>query len=334
MLLPKELPADTAQGIGAWGSWPRGQLVVERGFLDHWCEVFEDKNPAYSDDAYAATSRYGTRIAPSVAGMALNYPYAWRSPSVEQRLRERAGWVPPHVLLRQRYQLGGSIATSLQLEAHRPIRLGDRVDGRRRVTAIGELRKTAVGQGYTVLHEIEHRNQDNAFVGSIRLATFMYRATPRPVELLRGFIPDLQTDLSQYELPPSALGEGPLETLMFRNSLVTMYRVASAVRDWNVFHVDSQYVRVHAGLADKFNSINCHMALLSRFATDWSGPDWHLRNLEMDIGGLVHPGDTIRVEGVVVRRYRLQYEQRVELSAVMRTDQRTVMSANITLVQP
>ncbi len=334
MPLPRELPKDVASLIGVWGPDDVGPVVVDRAFLDHWCEVFQDANPCYTDDARAAGSRHGVRIAPAVACMALAMPYAWRPPQAGGT-PPRPAWVPPYLLMRQRLQLGGAVGLFMRLEFHRPIRLGDRMRRRGRMVAIEGPRMTGVGEGYAVAQEQEHANQDGAPVASVRLKTFIYEAGPRPPErLVHGFLPGLYTDRSGYRLPPHLAGERPAQPLVFPNPPLMLFRAASALRDWNIYHVDSEHVRAHGGVVAMYNSILFIMALFNRFATDWSGPEWDLRQLEGEIGALIHPGDTVRIEGVVARRYAQGAEERVELAAVMRTERWTVMPATLTVARP
>ncbi len=336
MPLPKELPADIAAKIGVWGPEEASPVAVDRTYLDHWCEVFQDANPMYTDETYASRSRHKSLIAPAVACMSLGMQYAWRPPHVAAREpKPKEPWAPPYLLLRQRLGLGGAVGLYMRLDFHRVIKLGDRLRRRGRMLGLEGPKMTGAGEGYAVEQEQEHWNQDGLPVASVRLKTFIYEAGARPPEqLVHGFLPGVYTDYSGYRLPAHLADEKPVQPLVFPNPPLMLFRAASALRDWNVYHVDSEHVRAHGGVVAMYNSILFIMALFNRFATDWPGAEWDLRRLEGNIGALIHPGDTVRIEGAVARRYRVSGEERVDLAAVLRTDRWTVMPATLTVARP
>ena len=106
------------------------------------------------------------------------------------------------------------------------------------------------------------------------------------------------------------------------------------MRDWNIYHVDNEHVRAHGGVVSMYNSLLFILALFNRFTDDWTGPDYDLRAIDGPVGALLHPGDTIRIEGAVTKRYVQGNEEFVELAAVMRTQAWTVMPATVTVSRP
>ncbi len=336
MALPKELPPEVVATIGQWGPENTGQVVLDRMFLDHWAEVLQDSNPLYTDDAFAARSRHGLRIAPATAMMALTMPFAWRPQGlVAQSPQGQKPPMSPYMYLRQTYKLGGAVARYLNPKFHKPVKLGDRLRNRSRIIGFEGPKATAVGEGYGAEQEMEWRNQNGELVATNRIKTFIYEAGPRPPEkLLHGFLPGIYDDLSGYKLPSHLPGEKPVQTLVYENTPLTLFRAASAMRDWNIYHVDNEHVRAHGGVVSMYNSLLFILALFNRFTDDWTGPDYDLRAIDGPVGALLHPGDTIRIEGAVTKRYVQGNEEFVELAAVMRTQAWTVMPATVTVSRP
>ena len=334
MSLPRDLPDDIGNAIGTWSPVAHGPLAVERGFLHHWCEVFQDANPAYTDEAYASRSRHRTLIAPPTAVFSLTSPYAWLPPHVQPAATSPGAFSNPYGLLRRRYALTGAIGLAMHLQWRAAIKLGDRLRGRSRVVAIDGPVESSVGEGYRVSHEREFLSGEGSPLAFAQLQTFVYRCVREKRTLLEGHLPGIYENFSAYALPGGLEHETPVPTLEFPNPVLMHYRAASALRDWNVYHVDSDYVRARAGLGSMYASILFIMALLSRFATDWSGPEWELRSLRGRIGALIHPGDTVRIEGVITDRRRDQGQETVTLDAVVRTQRATVMPVQLGLMRP
>lgn len=338
MKLPtaQELPAEVRATIGQWGPENVAPVVLDRMFLDHWCEVFQDSNPLYTDDAYAAKSRHGVRIAPPIAMMAMTMPLTWRPAHILAQLPPaQKPALTPYLYLRQNYKLGGAVATFLGPEFHRPIKLGDRLRNRSRLISIEGPRATGVGDGYAVKQEMEWRNQNGELVGTNKIQTFIYEAGPRPPEkLVHGFLPGVYQDASNYTLPPHLAGEKPVQPLVFENTPLMLYRAAAAMRDWNIYHVDNEHVRAHGGVVSMYNSLLCTLSYFNRFADDWTNGEYDLRKIEGPECALLHPGDTIRIEGAVTKRYTQGSEEFVEMAAVMRTQAWTVMPATVVVSRP
>lgn len=90
------------------------------------------------------------------------------------------------------------------------------------------------------------------------------------------------------ELPPL-----PIELTV---SLIVAGAVAS--QDYTPVHHDKRAAQA-AGMQDVFMNILTTNGLVSRFVTDWAGPDARVTNLSVKLGTPNLPGDTMTLTGTV-----------------------------------
>src|SRR6185503_4993879 len=76
---------------------------------------------------------------------------------------------------------------------------------------------------------------------------------------------------------------------------------ALASRDYTPVHHDKTAAEKQ-GMSDVFMNILTTQGLVSRFVTDWTGPDAILKNVAVKLGGPNLPGDTMKMRGKVVAR--------------------------------
>ncbi|MDJ0786128.1 MAG: MaoC/PaaZ C-terminal domain-containing protein [Myxococcota bacterium] len=73
---------------------------------------------------------------------------------------------------------------------------------------------------------------------------------------------------------------------------------ALASRDFTPVHHD-RAAAVENGLPDVFMNILTTNGYVSRFVTDWAGPDAIVRGVKSRLGGPMLPGDTLKLRGKV-----------------------------------
>jgi acyl dehydratase len=326
------LPRAVTELIGVESDLIWAPVPVHQTLIDHWCEVFEDAYPCYTD-AEAARAHCGGIVAPPLAIMALVFPYAWRPPALagrEPAPREtRVSHIRGELL-----GLTGVVDLEVDKEWFEPLRLGDRFGVRRQVVDIRGPRETAIGTGYEVLYAAHFYNQHLRNVAASRTTLFAYRPESGPGRpLLRSRVPGVYPDLSEVALHAPDPGEEVLPALRVPNTFGLHVRVASATRDFSAFHHDRDYVRARGGVEEVYASMLYIQGLTGRYVTDWSGPGFRLARLHGRVGGLVHPGDTIILTGRVARRYQEEGRARVDLSVLVKTEHVPVMVAEATVEQ-
>ena len=76
---------------------------------------------------------------------------------------------------------------------------------------------------------------------------------------------------------------------------------ALATRDYEPVHHDKSVAQA-AGLPDVFMNILTSQGLMSRFVTDWSGPEAVIKSLDVKLGAPNIPGMVMKVTGEVTAR--------------------------------
>ena len=76
---------------------------------------------------------------------------------------------------------------------------------------------------------------------------------------------------------------------------------ALATRDFEPVHHDKS-VAQSTGLPDVFMNILTSQALMTRFATDWSGPEAVVKSLDIKLGAPNVPGMVMKITGEVTGR--------------------------------
>ncbi|QFU75709.1 acyl dehydratase [Halioglobus maricola] len=76
---------------------------------------------------------------------------------------------------------------------------------------------------------------------------------------------------------------------------------ALATRDYEPVHHDKSVAQA-AGLPDVFMNILTSQALMTRFATDWSGPEAVVKSLDIKLGAPNVPGMVMKVTGSVTAK--------------------------------
>jgi len=81
--------------------------------------------------------------------------------------------------------------------------------------------------------------------------------------------------------------------------------ILNAASTWDYFpgHHNPEYARAQ-GQPDIYVSTIFFHGFIDRLITDWGGPSTFIKQRRMRMVASVHPGDTMRAEGHVLRHYR------------------------------
>ncbi len=138
--------------------------AVNEAMARHWCEMVEDANPIYFDEAYARTTWLQGRFAPPTM------LYTWGRPPP---------WPPTkRTSLVDELALEGcttTVAVNAVQEYLMPLRYGDTLTVTSRLTAISDEKTTRLGTGHFVSTTDTFRNQLGQVVGTHTFTFFMYR---------------------------------------------------------------------------------------------------------------------------------------------------------------
>jgi uncharacterized protein len=262
--------------------------------IRHWVDAFDDRNPVYLDDAFAATTRFGGLVAPP----AMLQTWTMGRPRLEG-IAERGGAAdeidadsPLGILADAGF--GATRATNSELEFLRYLRPGDRLVGRTVLEAVSEQKSTGLGVGHFVTWVTSYTDQDDTEVGRQRFRIFRFRpgvpppdpgARPRPAAGAAG----------PTEPAPAREALPPLEIALTATVVVAG---AIASRDFMPVHHDRSYAQSQ-GAPDIFLNILSTTGHISRYLTDWAGPHAVVRGIAIRLGAPATAGSVLRLAGEV-----------------------------------
>jgi len=110
---------------------------------------------------------------------------------------------------------------------------------------------------------------------------------------------------------------------------------ASASRDWQPQHHDSAWARDGAGLPDIIMNNYTQAGFISRYITDWGGPNGRIGRLRFAMKRPICPGDDLLFEGVIDGVIpTLNGHSWVDVAVTVSTDGVLATSANVRLAMP
>ena len=264
---------------------------VNLPMIRHWVDALDDRDPVYLDEAFAATTRFGGIVAPP----AMLQTWTMARPRIEG-IAARGGAAmevqadsPLGVLVASGYT--GTLATNSELEFVRYLRLGDRLQSSSALESVSERKVTALGRGYFVTWVSTYNDDGGAVVGRQRFRIFKFDpgSTGSIAPGGRARPPSEGEAGGGEELPP------------FELDVTATVVVAGAIasRDFMPAHHDRDFA-VAQGAPDIFMNILTTNGYVSRYVTDWAGPQSMLRSISIRLGGPAVPGYILRFTGRVI----------------------------------
>ena len=139
--------------------------AIDQVMARRWCEMVEDANPIYFDEAYGRSTWLQGTVAPPTM---LN---TWGMTPVWPEVRQESS--------RPRLELEGcttTIATNAVEEYFMPLRYGDTLTVTSHLSAISDEKRTRLGIGHFYTSVDTYRNQYGQVVGTHSFTLFTYRA--------------------------------------------------------------------------------------------------------------------------------------------------------------
>lgn len=161
------------------GKPSRAPDPVNQPMIRHWAYALNDMNPAYLDEEFAASSRYGGLVSPPVMLQSWTMP-----PPKLEGIHERGG-VPIEVKTNPLQFLSdagytGIIATNSEFEIERYPRVGDEITAETVFDSISDEKKTAMGNGFFVTWVTTYRDQDGDVIGRQWFRTLRFKTGGDP----------------------------------------------------------------------------------------------------------------------------------------------------------
>ena len=298
---------------------------VNLPMIRHWVDALDDRNPIYLDFGLAAKTRHGGIVAPP----AMLQTWTMGRPRIAG-IAERGGAAdaihpdnPISVLADAGYP--GTLATNSELEFDRYLRLGDHLRSSTVLESISEKKGTALGLGYFVTWVSSYEDARGEVVGRQRFRIFKFApgsvgaATPNgPPRPKRSDESPAGEALPTFDLPVTA-------------TVIVAGAIGS--RDFMPVHHDRDYAKAQ-GAPDIFMNILTTSGYISRFVTDWAGPEAKLRRIAIRLGAPAIPGPTLRFTGQVTRTSREGDEHVVEVAVRAANDLGNHATGTVVLTLP
>jgi hypothetical protein len=178
--LRQRLDALIGQPTDGVGLPTRAPDPVNAAMIRHWAYALDDMNPAYLDEEFASSSRYGGLVSPPVMLQSWTMP-----PPKLTGIHERGGVPieiggknPLHFLSDAGYT--GIIATNSEFEIERYPRVGDQITAETVFDSISDEKKTAMGNGFFVTWVTTYRDQDAKVIGRQWFRTLRFKTGGDP----------------------------------------------------------------------------------------------------------------------------------------------------------
>lgn len=303
---------------------------VNLPMIRHWVDALDDRNPVYLDDEIAVKSRFGGIVAPP----AMLQTWTMARPRIEG-IAARGGAameVSPESPLGLLAAAGytATLATNSELEFLRYLRVGDQISSSAVLESVSDRKATALGTGYFVTWVTDYRTDGDELVGRQRFRVFRFApGSPTTASTSReraehrspAEAPDPQEPTTQ--LPPS--------TLDVTATVIVAGAIAS--RDFMPAHHDRDYAQAQ-GAPDLFMNILTTNGYLSRYVTDWTGPEAMVERISVRLGAPSVPGHPLRFSGEVTGDRSDGDVQRRELAVRAVTDLGAHATGTVALTLP
>ena len=273
--------------------------------IRHWVDAFADHNPVYLDQELAAKTRFKTIVAPP----AMMQTWTMGRPVIAG-IAERGGAAaeipadsPIGILIAAGYT--GTLATNSEFEFDRYLRIGDRLHFSTELESVSEQKITAVGKGYFVTWINTYYDANKKSVGRQRFR--IYKFDPQSIEPTAS-----PAKKKTRKEPAKATGE-ELPPFVLEVTPTVVVAGAIASRDFMPVHHDRNYA-IEQGAPNIFMNILTTNGYVSRYITDWAGPEAMVRSIAIRLGAPAVPGHQLSFSGQVISERASVGERVVEVS--------------------
>jgi hypothetical protein len=151
----------------------------------------------------------------------------------------------------------------------------------------------------------------------------------------------IQGERTGYEPPPPRtvywedVREGEdLPQLVMPITVTRCAYMASASRDFAPQHHNRDYAQQIAKTKDMFLGTHFNSGMMSRFLTDWGGPESTVRRIKLGMRRSICAGDDMIISGRVSKKYAVDDENRVDIDIQVSTQDGPAYECMGTLALP
>jgi uncharacterized OB-fold protein/acyl dehydratase len=184
-MTPEELRARLDAVCGREGEPDLARDPVNLPMIRHWCDAVGDRNPCYTDPAFAANSVHGGIVAPPTMLQ------AWIMPGLRPPTEPAFRRGPVGQVLRLLDEAGYTsvVATDCRQDYHRYLVPGDRLTVTSLVAGVSDEKRTALGPGRFVDQVMVYRDRAGCEVARMTFRILKFapaRAAARPAPATRA----------------------------------------------------------------------------------------------------------------------------------------------------
>ncbi|MFT4519556.1 MAG: hypothetical protein ACI9JM_001953 [Halioglobus sp.] len=293
-----DLQALTGRRVGPYLSFN----PVSRVQIWQWCSAMGDDNPLYLNDKYRSTAGFDRVVAPP----AMMQMWTMRDVNMLHPTgsTDDKAYAVFDVLTEN--GLPGNVAVSYDITFNRFLLEGDQAHHYSTITAISDLKKTALGEGYFVTERAEFLDQKEELFAEALITYFQYKPASQdetvteqapalaPVISLEG---NWHTDFSDLGFEEVHEGQS-LPELVIPITHKLIVSGALATQDFIDVHHNVPAAQA-AAVPNIFMNILTTSGLCARYLSDWAGPASRLKKISFKLMAPNMPGDTMVMQGNV-----------------------------------
>jgi hypothetical protein len=138
--------------------------AVNQPMIRHWAAAMEDRNPVYTDAAFAAASRFGGIVAPPLMLQTWTMPTPTITGIAARGGSPVEGGKNPLTPLDEAGFIA-TLATNSEFEIVRYLRLGETITSTMVIEAVSDKKQTRLGPGHFITWVTTYRDEQGAVVG-------------------------------------------------------------------------------------------------------------------------------------------------------------------------
>jgi hypothetical protein len=283
--------------------------AVSRVQVWQWCSAMGERSPLYLDGDYQSRTEFAG--AGAVAPPAMMQ--VWTMRDFNDEYAPGSTSEHPYQVMHELESLGfpANVAVSYDISFHRYLVEGDRVHHYKTVVEIGDLKTTALGEGYFFSDRMEYLDQHGELFAEALITYFQYRPAQQVAaepgadqaasadNRAEAMVAEgkWQSDFSDLDAAGLAAGDAlPELAIPITHRLIV--GGAMATQDFIPVHHNLRAAQA-AAMPDIFMNILTTSGLCARYLSDWAGPGSRLHKLAFRLMAPNTPGDTMTMRGQV-----------------------------------
>jgi len=349
------------------------QVECSEYLIRHWLETVEDANPLYNDRDYARGRGFKDIIAqPGMNICTLVMPYRWPMTEfhktrqllhfeVKELLELPVGILANYeTFFYHPVQIGDRLSTTgrlVEISEFKRTRLGEGYFTKLETNYYNQ-REELVSRAHTNLFSYGGKIRDGQLDDAARTAAALAKRVepstlddqapmaPPPGDWLKGGWHNATEEMLE-SWRTGWLGRVPADTrwidvrvgdtmppLLMPITVTRCVFMASASRDFAPQHHNTWYCHNKSKTREMFLGTHFNLGMLSRFMTDYGGPESTVRRIQLQMKRTIGAGEDYMMSGVITRKWQEGGEKLVDMDVQIDTQLGPAYNCSGTLALP